>query len=204
MPRIYLFFWSGLFRFQPEDGETFWHLMHQKGHWYLEVFISGVETLLFDITIGLVGWRYLLKPYMAQRQAQAIAGIMHSTGSMTTTPRLASRRDPSSLVWFPSSAVTSYLTPGCVSGPRCWPLSSCSSLGAFEQRIGRRNLGRRPVKTEQHREALVVSPQDGQVFHSADVPVKVMLHDAEIVAATTTNVVPDQGHLHISLDGEIV
>lgn len=70
---IYLFFWSGLFRFQPEDGETFWHLMHQKGHWYLEVFISGVETLLFDIIIGLVGWRYLLKPYMAQRQAQAIA-----------------------------------------------------------------------------------------------------------------------------------
>jgi hypothetical protein len=70
---IYLFFWSGLFRFQPEEGETFWHLMHQKGHWYLEVFISGVETLLFDIIIGLVGWRYLLKPYMVQRQAQAIA-----------------------------------------------------------------------------------------------------------------------------------
>jgi hypothetical protein len=70
---IYLFFWSGLFKFQPEEGETFWHLMHQKGHWYLEVFISGIETLLFDIIIGLVGWRYLLKPYMAHRQAQAIA-----------------------------------------------------------------------------------------------------------------------------------
>ena len=55
---IYLFFWSGIFRFQPEDGETFWHLMHQKGH------RRGA---------GLVGWRYLLKPYMAQRQAQAIA-----------------------------------------------------------------------------------------------------------------------------------
>ena len=70
---IYLFFWSGLFSFQPEEGETFWHLMHQKGHWYLEVFISGVETLLFDIIIGLVGWRYLLKPYIAHRQAQAVA-----------------------------------------------------------------------------------------------------------------------------------
>jgi flagellar biosynthesis/type III secretory pathway M-ring protein FliF/YscJ len=70
---VYLFFWSGLFRFQPEEGETFWHLMHQKGHWYLEVFISGVETILFDIVIGLVGWRFLLKPYIAERQAQAIA-----------------------------------------------------------------------------------------------------------------------------------
>jgi hypothetical protein len=69
---IYLFFWSGLFKFQPEDGETFWHLLHQKGHWYLEIFISGVETILFDILIGLIGWRYVLKPYIAQRQAQAV------------------------------------------------------------------------------------------------------------------------------------
>jgi hypothetical protein len=69
---IYIFFWSGLFRFDPEE-ETFWNLLHQKGHWYLEMFISGVETLLFDIVIGLVGWRYLLKPYVAKRQADAIA-----------------------------------------------------------------------------------------------------------------------------------
>ena len=42
---IALFFWGGLFTFQPEEGETFWHLVHQKGHWYLEVLISGVETI---------------------------------------------------------------------------------------------------------------------------------------------------------------
>lgn len=70
---IYVFFWSGWFRFQPEHGETFWHLLHQKGHWYLEVFISGVETILFDILIGLIGWRYLLKPYVTRRQADAVA-----------------------------------------------------------------------------------------------------------------------------------
>jgi hypothetical protein len=69
---IYIFFWSGLFRFDPEE-ETFWNLLHQKGHWYLEIFISGVETILFDILIGLVGWRYLLKPYIAKRQADAVA-----------------------------------------------------------------------------------------------------------------------------------
>ena len=69
---IYLFFWSGVFKFQPEE-ETFWHLLHQKGHWYLEIFISGVETILFDILIGLIGWRYVLKPYIAHRQAQAVA-----------------------------------------------------------------------------------------------------------------------------------
>jgi len=70
---ICAFFWSGLFRFQPEHGETFWHLLHQKGHWYLEVFISGAETILFDILIGVVGWRFLLKPYIIRRQADAVA-----------------------------------------------------------------------------------------------------------------------------------
>jgi hypothetical protein len=70
---IYVFFWGGVFRFRPEEGETFWHLLHQKGHWYLEIFISGVETIVFDILVGLVGWRYVLKPYIAHRQAQAIA-----------------------------------------------------------------------------------------------------------------------------------
>jgi hypothetical protein len=59
----------------------------------------------------------------------------------------------------------------------------------------------RPSSTGQ---LMIMSPQDGQVFHGADVPVRVMLHDARIVPATTTNIVPDEGHLHISLDGEIV
>jgi hypothetical protein len=38
-----------------------------------EIAISGVETILFDVLIGLVGWGSVLKPYIAQRQAQAIA-----------------------------------------------------------------------------------------------------------------------------------
>ena len=66
------FFWGGGFRFQPEHGETFWHLLHQKGHWYLEMFISGVETIVFDLLIGVIGWRYLVKPYIAARQRRAI------------------------------------------------------------------------------------------------------------------------------------
>jgi hypothetical protein len=52
---IYWFLWGGGFRFEPEHGETFWHLLHQKGHWYLEIVISGVETILFDLLIGLIG-----------------------------------------------------------------------------------------------------------------------------------------------------
>jgi hypothetical protein len=50
-----------------------------------------------------------------------------------------------------------------------------------------------------------VSPTDGQVFTGTDVvPVRVKLTGARVVPASTTNITPDQGHLHITLDGEIV
>ena len=69
---VSLFFWGGLFRFDPEE-ETFWVLIHQKGHWYLEILISGVETLIFDLFIGVVAWQLLLKPYIRDRQARLVA-----------------------------------------------------------------------------------------------------------------------------------
>lgn len=50
----------------------------------------------------------------------------------------------------------------------------------------------------------IVSPTDGEVIHGSEVPVEVKLTGAKVVQATTTNVVPDQGHLHLTLDGEVV
>jgi len=41
---IYVFFWSGVFGFQPEHGETFWHLLHQKGCQLCERYESDGET----------------------------------------------------------------------------------------------------------------------------------------------------------------
>jgi hypothetical protein len=51
----------------------------------------------------------------------------------------------------------------------------------------------------------ILSPKNGQVFHgsSVDIPVKVVLTGAKIVPATTTHVVPDQGHIHVYLDNQI-
>jgi Domain of unknown function (DUF4399) len=53
-------------------------------------------------------------------------------------------------------------------------------------------------------EITIVSPTDGEAIHGSDVPVTVRLRGAKVVPATTTNVVPDQGHLHLTLDGEVV
>jgi hypothetical protein len=69
---IYWFLWGGGWRFDPEHGETFWHLIHNKAHWYLELVITGVEIILFDLLIGIIGWRFLLKPYIAERQKRAV------------------------------------------------------------------------------------------------------------------------------------
>ena len=125
---------------------------------------------------------------------------------MTTTPRLGSDTRPLvARVVSLASAVTSYLTSrlclraALLAAVFVLVAVGCSSNGSDVASSAA--VLSRPSSTGK---LLIVSPQDGQVFHNADVPVKVMLHDAEIVAATTTNVVPDQGHLHISLDGAIV
>jgi hypothetical protein len=49
-----------------------------------------------------------------------------------------------------------------------------------------------------------VSPTDGQVIHGSTLHIAVDLAGARIVKATSTDVVPTEGHLHVYLDGEIV
>ena len=49
----------------------------------------------------------------------------------------------------------------------------------------------------------IVTPTSGEVIHGSVVPVRVRLENATIVAATTTNIRPDQGHLHLYLDDQI-
>ena len=50
----------------------------------------------------------------------------------------------------------------------------------------------------------IVSPTDGQVVHGTSVRVQTKLTGARVVPASTTNIAPDTGHLHLTLDGEIV
>lgn len=52
----------------------------------------------------------------------------------------------------------------------------------------------------------ILSPTNGQTFQGSDVdvPVKLGLSGARIVPATTKNIAPDTGHVHIYLDNQIV
>jgi hypothetical protein len=52
----------------------------------------------------------------------------------------------------------------------------------------------------------IISPTNGQTFQgsSVDVPIKLGLSGARIVPATTKNITPDTGHIHLYLDNQIV
>ena len=50
----------------------------------------------------------------------------------------------------------------------------------------------------------IVQPKQNQVIAGPTADLKVKLTGAEVVQQTTTDLQPDQGHLHVFLDGELV
>ena len=50
----------------------------------------------------------------------------------------------------------------------------------------------------------VVAPKVGEVVHGSSVDLRVKLQDAKLVPATTTRIVPDEGHLHVILDDTLI
>jgi hypothetical protein len=50
----------------------------------------------------------------------------------------------------------------------------------------------------------ILSPTNGQVVHGPNVKIRIRLTGAKIVPATTTDIVPTKGHLHVYLDDQIV
>jgi hypothetical protein len=53
-------------------------------------------------------------------------------------------------------------------------------------------------------ELSIVSPAVGEVVHGSTVDLRVKLQGAKLVAATTTDIVPDEGHLHVILDDKLI
>ncbi len=47
-------------------------------------------------------------------------------------------------------------------------------------------------------------PKVGQVVHGSNVDLRVKLQGAKLVPATTTHIVPDEGHLHVILDDTLI
>jgi hypothetical protein len=50
----------------------------------------------------------------------------------------------------------------------------------------------------------IVAPKVGEVVHGSSVDLRVKLQDAKLVPATTTHIVPDEGHLHVILGDTLI
>jgi hypothetical protein len=53
-------------------------------------------------------------------------------------------------------------------------------------------------------ELAVVSPGNGEVVRSSTVEVRIDLLGATLVQQTTTDIAPDEGHLHVLLDDDLI
>ncbi len=63
------------------------------------------------------------------------------------------------------------------------------------------NPVQRPASTATIR---IVEPQPGAVVEGPDVPVKVELENARLIDEVTTDIKPDEGHIHLTLDGKTI
>ena len=59
----------------------------------------------------------------------------------------------------------------------------------------------RPRSTAQ---LIIISPKTGALVRGSTVDLRVTLAGAKIVPATTTDIVPDEGHLHVILDDQLI
>jgi hypothetical protein len=50
----------------------------------------------------------------------------------------------------------------------------------------------------------ILSPKNGDVVHSTSLHLKLALQNAKVVPASTTDIRPDQGHVHVLVDSKIV
>lgn len=66
---------------------------------------------------------------------------------------------------------------------------------------GTPTAGQRPSSPA---ELTILEPQPGDVAPPDDIPVRIELENAEIVEEVSTNITPDEGHIHLSLDGEVL
>ena len=80
-------------------------------------------------------------------------------------------------------------------------LAACGSGGNDGTRGETGSTGARPSSTAK---LSIVDPKVDQVVHGSSVDLQVQLRDAKLVPVTTTDIVPDEGHLHVLLDDTLI
>jgi hypothetical protein len=81
---------------------------------------------------------------------------------------------------------------GSGSGPEAGPSPSASPTATSVAR---------PTSTAR---LTIVSPENGEVVQGSTVELRLDLQDARIVPQTTTDIAPDEGHVHVLLDETLI
>ncbi len=80
-------------------------------------------------------------------------------------------------------------------------MASCGGAGNDGSPAETGSTAARPSSTAN---LSIVEPKVDQVVHGSSVDLRVKLKDAKLVPATTTDIVPDEGHLHVLLDDQLI
>ena len=91
-----------------------------------------------------------------------------------------------------AAAVMAFALSACSSGDTSSPPASSATPTVSANRPAS------PAKLS------IITPKNGQVVSGTTVEMKVSLKDAKIVPATSATIVPDEGHLHVILDDQLI
>ena len=80
-------------------------------------------------------------------------------------------------------------------------LGACSSAGGSTSTPAQTTLVARPASTAK---LTILAPRNGQTLSRQGPEVRLGLAGAKIVSHTTTRIQPDQGHIHLLVDGKLV
>jgi hypothetical protein len=80
-------------------------------------------------------------------------------------------------------------------------LGACSGTGGSTPTPAATTLAARPASTAK---LTILAPRNGQTVSRQTPEVRLSLQGAKIVAQTSTRIRPDQGHVHLLVDGKLV
>jgi hypothetical protein len=80
-------------------------------------------------------------------------------------------------------------------------LGACSSAGGSTSTPAPTTLAARPTSTAK---LTILAPRNGQTLSRPTPEVRLDLVGAKIISHTTTRIRPDQGHIHLLVDGKLV
>jgi hypothetical protein len=83
-------------------------------------------------------------------------------------------------------------------------LAACASSSAGDHVSGGSDSSSATARPSTSATLTIVAPKNGSVVHGSTVDLRLRLQGARIVQATSQNLRPDEGHVHVILDGKLV